>query len=187
VPRKTGAPPRTSGSFTITSPARFTLRALGPIALNTSLLSTGPRCGSPVEQTFFVHKFFPQPFQPLMRKSDWPRATLVAGRGPFGRMSGEGSRAVDSLGVASQLGSFRHSCFRPLGAPAPDPCSLTIWLCSAADARSGRCPKRVSAPLIHWELRPNWVRFVGLGISQSGLVVGARHASPAVRATRRLR
>jgi NAD(P)H-dependent FMN reductase len=27
--------------------------------------------------------------------------------------------------------SFRHSCFRPLGTPARDPCSLTIWLCFA--------------------------------------------------------
>src|ERR1017187_4203611 len=26
--------------------------------------------------------------------------------------------------------------------------------------RSGSCPRRVSEPLIHWELRLNWVRFV---------------------------
>jgi hypothetical protein len=49
VPRNTGVPPRTSGSFTITSPASFTLGAFGPDALNTSLLSAGPRRGSPTQ------------------------------------------------------------------------------------------------------------------------------------------
>jgi hypothetical protein len=34
--------------------------------------------------------------------------------------------------------------------------------------RSGRCPKRVSEPLIHRELRPNWVRFVILAFGPLG-------------------
>ena len=80
-----------------------------------------------------IHKLFPQPFQSLTRESDWPRATLVTGSGPFGRLSGEGPSAIDSLGVTSQLGLFRHSCFRLLGAPAPGP----VFLDNLASFRSG--------------------------------------------------
>jgi hypothetical protein len=44
------------------------------------------------------------------------------------------------------------------GSGSPD-ATLVAGSCCA-----GRCPERVSAALIHWELRPNWVRFVILAV-----------------------
>jgi len=54
--------------------------------------------------------------------------------------------------------------FGPL-APRPRPVffdNLALFRYPSGRSRSVRegCPKRVPMPLIHWELRPNWVRFV---------------------------
>ena len=96
----------------------------------------------------FLNRFIHLRAGPIRRVLLWWQVVVRSRRCP-----GEGLRTIDSLGVTSPIGFVSSFLFSAPWHPAPCPVffdNLALF----------RCLERASAPLILWELRPNWVRFI---------------------------
>src|ERR1017187_3783607 len=103
-----------SGSFTITSSPGFTVRAFGPVALNTSLLSAGPRRGSPTEATEAIRQSSGRELDPEAREASRSPGKLALDDqdGPESGLAGNSARSATPV--------FRDSgyCVRQLSSPS---------------------------------------------------------------------
>jgi hypothetical protein len=120
-----------------TSPARFTLRALGPLALDTGLLSQDRVAEARSSRPFTVTSTFLNRFShlgagPIRRVLPWWQGVGRSGRCPKRISKPLIHRELRPNWVRSVI-----SAFSPLVPPASGPCSLTVWLRSAASERAG--------------------------------------------------